>query len=69
MVTPGLLEPDPAQGDGFDKHAVETAWRAGEQDLGLDPGVAQRTFADERQRTTAYLRKGNTQPHGYDDRA
>ena len=59
-----LLEPDPAQGDSFDKRAVQSGWGVGEHELGFDPAAAQRKLAAERQRTTAYLRNRNPQPLG-----
>jgi hypothetical protein len=59
-----LLEPDPAQGDGFEERAVQSGWSVGEHDLGFDPASAQRELADQRQRATAYLRRGNAQPLG-----
>ena len=64
-----LLEPGPAQGDGFDQRAVQSGWRVGEHELGFNPASAQRERADQRQRITPYLRQRDAQPLGEGFRA
>lgn len=59
-----LLEPDPAQGDGFEKRAVQSGWRIREHEPGFDPAAAQRELAHQRQRITAYVRERDVQPLG-----
>ncbi len=45
-----LLEPDPAQGDGFEQRAVHTRCRVAQDELGLDPAATEGKRANERQR-------------------